>query len=240
MKHALGKTPDSRHDLVLTLNRAGRALTTRFSWSWRMHASATITGTASQNYIGLPAAFAQLVSVTAALTSGYTVGITTIDDIERMRAEGSSVAGGIWWLAFGDWAAPVSSSVNRVQRVAIYPTPATGSEPSFTLKYKAKWVDFAGSASALTSGATGTTLVPNIPDEFESALIHKCRALAMQTENRDGAQLEETLYEAEVQRLILEEANQQPTQGRMRGGADDLRMRAPILMDYATVQGLDA
>lgn len=206
----LGQTPDSRHDLWADLNEAGREVFTQIPWNMRRAAPTTLVAVASQEFIALPSDWAQLDSVNPQNAGSWSVQLVTIADIMRMRSTPGTFDAGTTFIAFGAWVTQAAVNASPTQRCEIYPTPTTNGSPTLNVTYLRRWRE-------LSSGS-GTDL-PNIPNEFEAALVAKFTAIAWRREYGE-AHPDEALYLAEIERLKAEEAGQQVFVGRIRGGAD--------------------
>lgn len=214
---AVGKTTstmDSRIDLWAIANQAGRALYSRFGWTWRSHGPVALAGVSGQDYIALPADFARALKVTAA--SGLTpVETVTPDRIMEYRQDLLAVSGvGVVYVSFIAWSSQVNGVAGPAPRMDLYPTPASDGEPSLLLRYERKWKELS---------ENDPDAHPNIPDEAELALVYKGMAI-VKTLLEDNPGPMEQSYEAEVSRLILEDTGRQPMFGPIRGGAGN----API------------
>lgn len=215
MSHALGKTPDARHSLWDTFNRAGRALVTRRTWAWRQHGPVQILGVASQDHIDLPADFggelASWISTTGFYGALRKVDLATIAGLRQSEVVVGSVQGwsGGWYVYWPGYASQPSLEDLPSKRVLIYPTPTASGTPTIELIYRRNWI---------TIAENDGSRVPNIPEEFEQALVCLARSMTWHLENQSPCQ-DDTDAEAEIVRLINEDATQQVLQGRMRGGA---------------------
>lgn len=221
MSHALGKTPDSRHNLYETFNRAGRALVTLHKWNWRLTGPVAIDAIADQPWLDLPANFALPEQIWIDNSAGGTnpfnlVRVTTIADIARLRSDyGVGIQAGTFHIAQGLHAPQAGGDTQPTQRWLCYPTPTSDAVPSIQCIYWRKWRE-------MNSG--DTEKVPDIPLEFEHALTLACRAYAQHIEDQMDP-LEDPLLKAEVSRLLGENGQQSPELGQMTGGAMDAYTR---------------
>lgn len=208
MTHCLGKTPDSRHSLPETFNRAGRALVTARPWSWRIRGPVTLSTVANQAYIELPADFCEVRTVYIPSAGAVQrVELATLETLAQIRALSSSYVGtGIIYAFFPSWS---SLQQGMTRRVELAPIPTTNATPSFQLIYNAGWKE-------IDSG--DGTATPQVPLEFEHALVLMARAFANNIENQDSA-IEDVAVQNEIARLDKEDSRIQPTYGRMSGGA---------------------
>lgn len=213
MTHGIGRTPDSRHSLYASLNRAGRALMTEHAWSWRTVENVLIPAVADQAWIDLPSDFGDLLEVTQSGIGGN-VCLTTLADLQRMReiSTGSGVLGGtVWYVAFGGSYGSADGLPNGRERVGIYPTPTTDAEPTICLTYRKRWRDIS---------ENDTTAKPNVPDDFEGVLILRARAEAKALENDEVVPPELARYADEIERLKRHDAGKQTYLGVAVGGSE--------------------
>lgn len=223
MKHALGKTPDSRHNLYETFNRAGRALTNAHAWSWR-NRTANVAATASQAYITVPSDVGTVRSAyLSSMTGSYSkVCLTTIEDILRMRQDNGSgfTGGGDFFMSWESWVDQAATTSQIIKRFQVFPTPTANNEPTVTIAYQAVWTEF-------PTDGTGGTRLPNIDLQFEHALILMARAFSVHIENQQAA-LEDAAVVAEIERLKMLDGPRQWDIGPMTGGAAQRLRRTDI------------
>lgn len=206
MKHALGKTPDARHDLGHTFNDAGRALVNAHPWSWRTRSSVPVTLIAGQQYATLPEDFGEIVDVSATYSQTITVQQTSLADLNRRRSFGQYDAM-ILFVAFEDgYDGPTDTDGTQQNRMQVYPTPAAD-RSDILITYRAKWID---------QDQTNGNRVPNIPRDWERSLILFARSFAVDIENQVDPYENQALYgpTGEVQRLIVADAGRQTNHGR--------------------------
>lgn len=205
MKHALGKTPDSRHLLIDDLNDAGRALVNDHPWSWRTRNNVAIEIQADSTYAILPEDFGEIIDlrVSGSLTS---VTQTSVSEINRMRAFGQFDAYSLY-IAFDDGYDSTNDSDGTLQNHAlIYPTQST-TRNDLTISYRAKWVDME---------ANDLERVPFIPRDWERSLLLFARSFAISLENQNDPYEDQALFgqTGEMQRLKLLDARRQTNFGQ--------------------------
>lgn len=217
MLFAVGKTTDTIHSSIdpwQILNRAGRAIYTRFPWPWRAQGPEDLATVADQQYVELPTDFARPLKVTIANGGGWNIETVSMDRIMDLRQSAASFSGsaGLVRVSFIPYDTQPSGKALPKPRMEIYPTPTTNGEPTFSLRYERKWKELSTS---------DPNIKPNLPNEAEQALIYKGQALLkLMVEGSDGGM--EAACEAKLQRLIGEQAGTQMNYGRMRGGAEEL------------------
>lgn len=205
MKHALGKTPDSRHLLIDTFNRAGNALYTYHRWSWRSKGPSTLAIPASSEQVTLPKDFGELVGISSTNTNVFQVRPTTVEDIMLMR--GSQTYDSLaLYIAFRVAGAPGTSTspINEYPVAEIYPTQSTA-RTDVKLHYLSRWVEMDETADPKA--------IPPIPAEWEQALVLMARKYAVELENQEQA-FEERPLQMELDRLINYDGTRQINLGR--------------------------
>ncbi len=206
MAHALGKTPDSRHKLINTLNDAGRALVNSHEWTWKTRAGKVLELVANQDYIDLPDDFGAVISVTSVGGSPIVIHQTTVEDIANRRSWDNFDSLNLF-IAFnvGGEGLTDEDGVSE-NRALLWPTPQTA-RSDLRLSYRTRWVDLE---------AEDPDRVPVIPRDWERSLMLFANAFAWDTENKANPYENEALFGAtgEIQRLILLDAGKQSDQGR--------------------------
>ncbi len=206
MKHALGKTPDSRHRLLHTFNDAGRALVNAHQWRWRARNRVMLNLVSGQPYIELPEDFGELVDINVDNAQTFTVIPTTIADINRRRAWGQYDALSLF-VAF-DSGHETNSDEDGIMenRAEIYPTPAS-SRSDIVVSYFAKWVDM---------DENDGDRVPLIPRDWERSLVLFARSFAVDIENQIDPYENRALFGpiGEIERLKEVDGLRQVNRGR--------------------------
>lgn len=229
MQHALGKVPDSRHNLWATLNRAGRALYLESDWGFRTQAF-SLPAVANQAYIELPDDWGGILDVSIPAVGTFTyIQQTSLRDILALRANATlgSITG-VVRVFFPMWSGQASIEDQPTSRAELYPTPSVAAQPTLTGYYTRVWKNIAYDP-VLNTG--DNEAIPNLPDEFEQALVSKARGLAWSTENQQPS-IDDTLYAAELQRLKLDDEGAQKDFGRPRGGASSRLWDAALPSRY--------
>jgi hypothetical protein len=284
MKHALGKTPDSRHDLWQTYNTAGRALFSAHAWTWKFSNAAAFTFTGGSASLALPAQCDAVTDIYAQNGIVTRMKVVDINELYRMRSQ-SQVSTPDYFVATEDWA----NGTPPTRRIHIYPTPMANNLSAVTYTSATKTFTYPGgtggafpktftvggtitvvSGTGLTPGTytitatTATTIViddsigsgtptdvvlniggldtyisytrtwvdavdpgagrPNIPPDWERALILMARAFAAHIENQTTG-VEDQAVNAEIDRLIRLDGEKQPNLGRIK--AEWQRTRLP-------------
>lgn len=217
MKHGLGKTPDARHDLWATFNRAGRYLVTAHDWYWRTKGPVDLPAVASQSFLYLPDDFGGEVESYVPNNGSFTyIQKVTLRELAVLRTENvTSVRTGVFYIYYPMWEDQDSREDEPRPRAEIYPTPTTNAEPTVQLIYNKRWAEI---------DANDTAAIPNIPREFEHALVLAARAYAWALENQTDPH-EDAQLARELARLVEEDGRRQRTWGKMTGGVD-LRLRS--------------
>ena len=210
MKHALGKTPDSRHLLLDTFNRAGGALYVEHPWSWRHASPVVLDVPASSQQALLPMDFGQMVNVQSTNTNVFRVYPTTMSQIMLLRSDQVYDANSLWIAFRVNGGQPTTTSYGNQQPVAeIFPTQATA-RTDIKLHYLTRWVDF-------DDETLDANDVPPIPAEFEHALTLWARKFAAEVENREqGVAVETQMLREELDRLKNYDGSLQVNMGQPR------------------------
>lgn len=217
MKHAVGATPDSRHDLYETFNRAGRYLYNYFGWSWRLK-SASLTTVANDENVPLPSDFEQLESVQI---DGSTDRIQLVDlpTIHAARTRGLYTGPG-YMMHVAPYTTITTGGVTS--RFAIlFPIPTSNGVPDIEIWYRRAWPGYTSANNAN---------YPSIPPEFENALIMLARAYAIHLQDQTASFEDQKAIE-EIERLKSVDIARSPTQGFMSGGAHRFMNRTRSIRD---------
>lgn len=185
--HALGGTPDARVDLTNLVNMACRRVVHAHSWSWR-HVNTTVSGSIGSNVVTLPADFDSVAGKVHPTNAGVPVLVTTPGDILERQGRSMSDVSAIR-VGFG-----VHSATGTPQML-IDPVPTVNGQPVLRMVYLRRWVNLPASPSSA---------VPNIPDQWEWALVLAIRGLAKQLEDDNPNEL--LLADAELARLKEEDS----------------------------------
>lgn len=214
MAHALGKTAQSRHKLIESLNNAGARLFNEHSWNWRTRGPVQVPVVAGQPWIDLPADFGHHTSIYVDNTNpsvGFRkVIVTSIEHLTELREQSVGRDLGDMFVAPGLW----SATGEATPRWLVWPTPAVSGQPTLSIIYRAKW-------RTLTEG--DPEAVPNIPEIAERALKFAARAEAQLVEFQDPQSADEIAYQEEIGRLKAEDGRERAAIGLpIRGGAFDV------------------
>jgi hypothetical protein len=159
---ASGQTVAERQAEIV--NIAGEHLFTH-PWKFR-EATANISTVAAQQYLALPADFAELTSV---WKSNQPIWISTPDEVETARITSFP---DLTYRVYVKTVVPsgdtAGSSVAQSYQLQIYPTP-TGVD-TLKILYRTGW-------SSVTSSTSTTTIIP-VPKHVESTMIAYTRAVA--------------------------------------------------------------
>lgn len=203
-------TLSAGHNIWDDLNAAGSQLFTAHDWPWRFSGPIALPVTAGQDFLLLPADFANLmeawipdVGIFNVLRS---VSLSQYAQLRSLDAFGiTAYALYIHWPAWEQGAAEDPPE----RRALLYPTPVTDGDPTIQLTYKRRW-------RRITRDDDKAR--PNVPQEWMLALAYQTTAVAHQREH-DTVAVETELYQAEVQRLITEVSRTPGRYGLVEGGA---------------------
>lgn len=222
MRHRLGKTPSSRHDLVDTFNEAGRALYSLAEgppyyhpWSWTHRANETLLIPANTSRVELPRGFGTIISIQQdeRVTGG--VEITDLQYLQILRAERVTTPL-VLHIAFnaGQDAANPQESARRIAE--IYPEQGNV-RTDIRITYTVEWEDVDGDV---------LEVVPNIPQDYDRLLRNLAEQYAVERENNGIADTERTIVEQELARLVAKDSSLQPSVGHPTHSVMN-RARAP-------------
>lgn len=218
MEHGVGATPDSRHNLYHTLNRAGRYLTDYHVWSWRLVGPVSLPTIAGERLISLPSDFGKLMRVTCPTAGAGAVTQAGLAEVLEMHAGTAPVIDGRWYFHAPPFFT-ADDDGHDIRTAILYPTPSADGNPALHLTYYRRWREIAADGS-------DDSTTPAIPAEFEQALIMLCRGFAIDLQDQADS-IELARATAELSRLMAQDGANQLEHGRMHGGANDrLRRRA--------------
>lgn len=207
MTHALGATPTSAHDLYKTLNRAGRILTRRRSWWWRLVPGVSLPAVSGTANITLPSDFQTLDTIS--LSSGYgPVQCLTPDEYTKALATLSTTTPTGTCVLLPAMTYDATTGVETKVLKLLSASTANGS-PTFTISYYRGWFDVTSANDASYA---------HIPPDFDDALSMLARACALDLDDQMDSH-EMVCYEREIQSLEREDTGRVPEFGRSQGGA---------------------
>ena len=196
MKHGISKTPDTRHDLWKTMNRAGRWLYGAAqvppymrTWSWTSRAMSKFLFPAGAYEVDLPFAFSHIHSI---WIDGRVQRVrhVTPEEITSYRAAAVSTAN-IILMAFG--VGHDRTAKDRPPRPRAYIYPALSEATTFWASYAAAWRDIY---------LEDAKQIPDYPDAWEELHLLKCRSMAWHLENQEPCD-EDSQIPEELARLVM-------------------------------------
>jgi hypothetical protein len=143
----VGSLPTPENQQVWVINEAGRLLFMH-PWSFRERPPLGLDFTADQAYVELPSDFGELLSCVHGETLTNGIQLTTLHQINQMRAYTTSVSGLGYWAAISQPFVDSSSGMGVTghrPRLELYPTPSADETDALTITYRADWIDFDGS-----------------------------------------------------------------------------------------------
>jgi len=188
MQHALGKTPDSRHDLWEAYNAAGRYIYGYHPWRWRLSIPTTFTWTASASTMALPSDADEVTDIYIPQTGIPNVLVVSKDQMIELRRRALGFPG-----RYAICVQQMGQNGNSV--LQIYPAPSANTD--FEVVYLRRWTE-------LTSGDSSAN--PAVPLEFQHALKLAARAIAVNIENQAVA-FEDVALQSELERLRVKDNN---------------------------------
>lgn len=207
VQHALGKPVDAQFGSDIDfINEAVQQFGNGRAWPWR-RGSLSLNTVAAQNYIALPADFAQIDNLWPAGSASASVAFRNLEDIVQLRASNLSVANSTWQAAIS-WTTQANATSLPTARLELFPTPAT-SVTAF----------FVGHYYRVIAKMTTNTDVPDLPAQMHPALRRWVRAYAMSLHDMpERAEKERLACEREVAAAMDEAGGIQRQLGPLRGG----------------------
>ena len=223
MRHALGKSPASGHDLYETFQNAGNQLLDE-EWSWAKR-NGTLEFVAGRDWVELPEDFGRVVSITPS---------TVLSGIEQVTAQRMALlrTGGLGINGIGQAvcfdAARRQNTVGLPSRVVAdcYPTPAAND--SVPMVYRRTFPRY-------TTERDNET--PDIDVSADLLLSLMAQDLAFLIENKRRL-FEPGVIDEEMARVRRLDGSRQWDHGRMSGGALDRlpsQSEATVLLGTITV-----
>lgn len=206
MRHGLGKSPSTGHNLYHSLTFAGQQLYTAHDWRWRRRGPVAIPAVANQQFIDLPPDFGRMVSASGSSSSGTRFIPVTEQEIDKLREKGD-IGGAIISYALSSRQESATSAPRKV--LLVWPTPSNNAQWTMNLR-------FMGDFPAYTTNADDNKRPP-IGPEYENALRLMSRAVAWETEN-EGVAPDRQLADAEITRLRIDHGLGQPDLSGWVGG----------------------
>lgn len=205
MRHALGKTPNSKHRLIDSFNQAGRALFAHHEWTWKNRGPETLVIPAGASQIPLPEDFGQVVDVSVNNSTVFDVQLVSVPAIMQFRAN-LGYESQRMYLAFrtGSPQATLTTPANLPKVAEVYPVQDS-ERTDVSIFYTAEWFDM--------DETTHDQAVPPIPAMWERALMLWARKNAVEIENQEQAP-ESGPLARELEMLIGYDAGTQPNMGR--------------------------
>lgn len=199
MTHGAGETPPSAVSLLKAFNRAGRRLVNAARWSWRTTGPVRLSTVAGEQTVPLPSDFRHLLSLTIDTDDGASVYArclpSTVEQIMRCRESLSVVSAGVLLFAV-DGSEPGGGEEHARRLLHLWPTPSADALPRLMLTYRRGW-------RTLTD-AEQTSGVPDIPEDFEDALVSACRAAVWHLQNESECQSDRD-FERAVAELVADD-----------------------------------
>jgi len=165
--HALrGDAPASPLVAADLVNEAGERLVAAHPWNWLLRPPASLSLTAGQNYVALPADFASLYSIDIAQDVGWSIRMTEPAEVASLRAR-QSYPGFGFVAAVAHPGQTVVTAAPGPPRLELWPTPTQNYVNALTIVYRPGW-------AVLAAG----TDVANVPVWVEPLLSEMVVAVA--------------------------------------------------------------
>lgn len=217
MKHALGKTPATGHDLYSTLNEAGRELFTMHEWTWCHQGPYELSAVSGNDYIELPDDFGTLVALYQPSSTVNAIQTVTLQELTMLRQSSIGTGSYAYSIAFASSVPPANAGQKQKKRALIYPEPTTNGTPAITIIYRRAWVDVT---------EANANDYPGIDRDAEGLFSMLAQERAYLMENKRPL-FEPGVIDREFARVKTADGSKQWNYGPLRGGAND-RMVAGV------------
>lgn len=204
-------------DFYKVLNHAGRILTRRRCWWWRLVAPVSLLAVNATTDIALPSDFDTLDTILLSTGLGP-VRTVSPQDYTRLVAglsTGQIPSGTVVLMPVMTYDATTGAETKVLKLLS---AATTNGSPTFTMTYYRGWFDV---------NSANDASVAHIPPDFDHALTLIARACALDL-NEQAESHEMVCYEREVAALEQADSRRTPQFGHMRGGANDRTNRIPI------------
>lgn len=217
MEHAVGATPDSRHNLYHSLNRAGRILTRLRCWWWRLVPAYSLAAVSGSADITLPSDFETLdtITVSSGLAPVVTLTPAQFTHLKSQQAIGMTEYGTQVLLPVMTY----SSSGAETKVLRMLSAASANGSPTFLLTYYRGWVDVSSSDDSDTA---------SIPADFDDALMLLARACALDLQDQTESH-EMSRFNAEIATLIAADQRKVPEFSAATGGARSRNRRSDLM-----------
>lgn len=196
------------------INDALMELVSAHEWQWRQ-ASLSLDTVANQSYVDLPTYFASMQTLKLFNQGAGWLPIhpVTMDQILAFRSATNAVATSGSYYYCVTWNPQATSTDIPLARLELFPTPATAVTGQIQGRY-----------NSVPAALAGDTDVPNIPPQFQQALLRLVRANALGEDCQNDGQLERFKFERQryqdmIDRLKIENVAQSNL-GHMRGAVE--------------------
>lgn len=164
------------------VNQASQYLFSR-PWRFRERTARPVSLIANQDWAALPGDAEEIVSLTVKAGLGWSVELTTPEQIQLFRtAMAPALMDSVYYAAMSrPWAQAdgitplVDGTGMPAVRLELYPTPQTTTTDSIIIRYRSGWV--------AVSDATADSYQIPVPPYVEALLIAYCRAFAISYED---------------------------------------------------------
>ncbi|MGD9631420.1 MAG: hypothetical protein AB7V18_19445 [Pyrinomonadaceae bacterium] len=220
--HALGANPATGVDKGEVVNDALKYLSSLHPWRWRRGGPVSLSLTANQNYVELPADFGEEIVFTYPASFALQMIRTTVEQIERMRAWPIVASFGFSYyyainpgqteeeltVRSGGTVDPSDPTLGLSLSVAeLYPTPTTDVTDALQLVYLRD-----------TPRLEAEDDIPAIPEWMDYALDLLCRGFAMTLEDDNPNNSAMVAFSQILPQLRQRDGSGQSRLGVMNGG----------------------
>jgi hypothetical protein len=211
MRHALGKSPASGHDLYQTFQDAGNQLL-QHEWSWAKRGPVALAFRAGVEFVELPPDFGRMVGLETPDSTYATTSVVPFQRIQSYRSGGlSTTSEGVVYMCFDAARRQKNPGVGSTAVAEVWPTPSTNDTPTVRMTYRCAFPRFT---------VADDDVMPDIDEQADLLLSLMAQDLAYLMENK------RTLFDPQVianelSRVKALDGSRQWMSGVMSGGALD-------------------
>lgn len=220
VEQTIGATPSTGFTTTEIVNDALKHLETMHSWNWLMAGPRSLSLTAGQNYVELPADFAEMESLQYPGTFVRSMLPTTLIELEMLR----SIQ--VFPPAFAYYYATNLGAIDQtnpedglsVPTLELFPTPQSDEIDALTIWYRRK-----------VSNLSSDTDVPQFPDWIEPMFVQIVRHYAYLYEDDNPGNSAASQVDMLAPQMMARDARVQRRRGVMRGQSDmDINYTSPF------------
>lgn len=210
MRHALGKSPATYHDLYQTFQNAGNQLL-QGEWSWAKRGPVPLAFRAGQDFFDLPDDFGRVVSLTGSAVALNVVQQVTAERLVALREGVVAIPDAEVYVCFDSARGQITPGVPSRTVGEVWPTPSANDTPVVQMVYRRSFPRFSSADDAK---------VPDIDESADLLLSLMAQDLAYLIENK-RVLFDPAVIANETSRVKGLDGSRQWYHGQMSGGALD-------------------